>query len=47
VLEGSAALVEGPHPCAYTICPCSVPANRGMIEGVKAKLGLVNEGQKP
>lgn len=21
-------------PCPYTICPCSVPANRGLIEGV-------------
>ncbi|MBI5495738.1 MAG: hypothetical protein HY904_12005 [Deltaproteobacteria bacterium] len=24
----------GPSRCHYTICPCAVPANRGMIEGV-------------
>jgi hypothetical protein len=33
-LDGSFALREGPLPCAYDICPCTVPANRGMIEGV-------------
>lgn len=25
-----------PRPCPFTICPCTVPANRGMIEGVDA-----------
>jgi organic radical activating enzyme len=25
----------GPVICPYTICPCTVPANRGMIEGVR------------
>ncbi|MEW5848330.1 MAG: radical SAM protein [Myxococcota bacterium] len=29
-------LRHGPVLCPYTICPCSVPANRGMIEGVAA-----------
>jgi hypothetical protein len=24
------------HACTYDICPCTVPANRGMIEGVRA-----------
>ena len=24
----------GPRVCSYPICPCAVPANRGMIEGV-------------
>jgi organic radical activating enzyme len=27
-------LRPGPVSCPYTICPCAVPANRGMIEGV-------------
>jgi MoaA/NifB/PqqE/SkfB family radical SAM enzyme len=34
VLEGTFGLLEGPRPCAYDICPCTVPANRGMIERV-------------
>ncbi len=34
VLDGSFQLAAGPHPCAWDICPCAVPANRGMIEGV-------------
>ncbi|MCC6214203.1 MAG: radical SAM protein [Polyangiaceae bacterium] len=33
VLEGTARLAGGPSPCPYTICPCAVPENRGMIEG--------------
>ena len=28
------ALRTGPRRCSYAICPCAVPANRGMIEGV-------------
>lgn len=28
------ALRNGPIRCPYAICPCTVPANRGMIEGV-------------
>jgi MoaA/NifB/PqqE/SkfB family radical SAM enzyme len=28
------ARFAGPRPCAFDICPCTVPANRGMIEGV-------------
>lgn len=34
VLAGTFRLAEGPAPCPYDICPCTVPANRGMIEGV-------------
>lgn len=34
VLEGTFELRGGPRRCAYDICPCTVPANRGMIEGV-------------
>ncbi|MEL6342516.1 MAG: radical SAM protein [Myxococcota bacterium] len=26
---------RAPSRCPYTICPCTVPANRGMIEGVQ------------
>ncbi len=35
-LSGGMRLAEGPRPCAYTICPCTVPANRGMVEGIGA-----------
>jgi len=34
VLAGTFALARSPSPCTYDICPCTVPANRGMIEGV-------------
>jgi pyruvate-formate lyase-activating enzyme len=33
-LDGTFKLRRLPRPCAYDICPCTVPANRGMIEGV-------------
>ena len=33
-LAGTLELRAAPQPCAYDICPCAVPANRGMIEGV-------------
>jgi MoaA/NifB/PqqE/SkfB family radical SAM enzyme len=32
--DGSARLRSGARACRYTLCPCAVPANRGMIEGV-------------
>jgi hypothetical protein len=34
VLAGTFALAPGPLPCSFDICPCTVPANRGMIEGI-------------
>ena len=34
IFDGSLALHAEPAPCSYDICPCTVPANRGMIEGV-------------
>jgi hypothetical protein len=34
VLDGTFALRDAPLACAWDICPCTVPANRGMIEGV-------------
>lgn len=36
VLDGSFARMTAPARCGYDICPCTVPANRGMIEGVPA-----------
>jgi len=32
--DGSLRLGQAPTPCPYELCPCSVPANRGMIEGI-------------
>jgi organic radical activating enzyme len=32
-LRGDLRLAEEPRRCAWDICPCTVPANRGMIEG--------------
>lgn len=34
VFAGTVQRWSGPRPCPYHLCPCSVPANRGMIEGV-------------
>jgi hypothetical protein len=34
VHAGTFRRLAAPHACAYDICPCTVPANRGMIEGV-------------
>lgn len=36
VLDGSFALGTISGICPYDICPCTVPANRGIIEGVGA-----------
>lgn len=36
VLSGTVKLLSEPRRCVYDICPCTVPANRGMIEGVGA-----------
>lgn len=32
VHQGTVTLRDAPSPCTYDICPCTVPANRGMIE---------------
>jgi MoaA/NifB/PqqE/SkfB family radical SAM enzyme len=37
-------LNRGPRACPYAICPCAVPANRGMIEGVTPSSSLVPAG---
>ncbi len=34
LLDGTLCLRDAPRPCPWDICPCTVPANRGMIEGV-------------
>lgn len=34
IYDGSVTLATEPVACAYDVCPCTVPANRGMIEGV-------------
>jgi sulfatase maturation enzyme AslB (radical SAM superfamily) len=34
VFDGSLERAIAPAACAYDICPCTVPANRGMIEGI-------------
>jgi len=34
VFDGTVRRRSAPRPCPWTICPCTVPANRGMIEGV-------------
>ena len=35
-VDGSLRIRAHGATCAYTICPCTTPANRGMIEGVTA-----------
>lgn len=36
--DGALTRLSAPTPCPYEICPCTVPANRGMIEGVGPQL---------
>lgn len=43
-LDGGVRLASGPRPCSYSICPCTVPANRGMVEGVGA---AARAGRRP
>jgi MoaA/NifB/PqqE/SkfB family radical SAM enzyme len=35
VLDETFKLLRQPRRCVYDICPCTVPANRGMIEGLE------------
>ena len=46
VFAGTLRLWERPAPCPYDICPCTVPANRGMIEGVGGA-AAAEEGAAP
>jgi hypothetical protein len=34
VFDNTLVLQDAPKTCPWSICPCTVPANRGMIEGV-------------
>ncbi|MFT4978027.1 MAG: MoaA/NifB/PqqE/SkfB family radical SAM enzyme [Myxococcota bacterium] len=34
IFADDVTLWTAPSPCPYDICPCTVPANRGMIEGI-------------
>jgi hypothetical protein len=36
VHDGSMRRMSAPSRCTYAMCPCTVPANRGMIEGVRS-----------
>ena len=38
ILDGSVTRLQAPAACTYDICPCTVPANRGMIEGVRGAM---------
>lgn len=33
VFDGTLRLWTAPRPCPYEVCPCTVPQNRGIIEG--------------
>lgn len=33
VFDGTLKLWDAPRPCPYEVCPCTVPQNRGVIEG--------------
>lgn len=33
VFDGTLKLWDAPRPCHYEVCPCTVPQNRGIIEG--------------
>lgn len=41
VFDGSLRLRDGPEPCPYEVCPCTVPQNRGIVEGAGARGGGV------
>jgi hypothetical protein len=34
IYDGSMTRLKAPSRCPWDICPCTVPANRGMIEGI-------------
>lgn len=34
IFDGSVVRWPEPAPCPYELCPCTVPANRGIIEGI-------------
>jgi MoaA/NifB/PqqE/SkfB family radical SAM enzyme len=40
VFDGTVERLASAGRCGYDICPCTVPANRGMIEGVHGQEGV-------
>jgi hypothetical protein len=36
ILRGAVTRLAAPTACRYDICPCTVPVNRGMVEGIAA-----------
>jgi organic radical activating enzyme len=44
VASGTWALRPEAKTCPYPMCPCAVPANRGMVEGVPARAGGPGDG---
>lgn len=44
MLKGTFALwKDGPRPCPYEVCPCTVPINRGMVDSSKGHRVAVGE----
>lgn len=43
IYDGALDMRPAPAPCAWDICPCTVPANRGMIEGVGPGTSVTSE----
>jgi len=41
IFDGGAARWTAPRACPYGRCPCTVPPNRGMVEGVHPGLGAL------
>lgn len=37
LFDGSLRLWDAPRPCPYEVCPCTVPQNRGIVEGFGGK----------
>jgi len=38
MVKGTFALwADGPRPCPYDVCPCTVPINRGMVDSGKGR----------
>jgi hypothetical protein len=45
--DGDVLRLVAPYRCPYAICPCTVPANRGMIEGVGPASVAVDDAESP
>jgi len=38
-IQDGITLSDGPRPCPYTYCNCSVPIERGMVQGIRPRPG--------